>query len=125
MFGEKEIVGNKIIKVSKDKRIKLPDFVEVETKDNLFVVDLKKCFAIYSKEQYVGLINLYNERLQQATDSEERHKMREILKKLYYSIIREVNCDNNKQIRLPIKEDFGFIVCEGKRKHLEFKIYKK
>lgn len=121
MFGENKIIGEKIVKVNSSNNITLPKFTGVETGDDLVIVKLFEEYIIYRSEYFQKLINILKERLKSAPTLEEKLKIKQDIRAAYYSILREVICNNKRSISLPPELRCNEIKCIGKNKGLVLK----
>lgn len=125
MFGENQIIGEKNIKVSRNNKITLPKFTGAEEGDCLVFIRSLDDFMIFRTEHFLTLVDYYQKKLKTITDLDDRKKIKNNIKKLYYSILREVECDKNRQIILPSQIKCNEMQCIGQRKHLILKPIRK
>ena len=125
MFGEKEIVGQQHIKVNSNNQITLPKFTGAEVGDDLIVTELCGDFIIYRTEHYLTIINYLKNKLKRAIDINEKQEIRKTIRGVYYTILRQVKCDKNRNITLPAQIRYEQLECIGERKHLILRPIKK
>lgn len=125
MFGEKQIIGNEILKIDSKKRIQLPEFTWAENNDELVILEILGETMLLNRKDYLKLINSFLHQEKQTTSIEEKRKYKNMIRLLSACCYDNIKCDKNRRITLPIKLESDEIYCEGIRKHLVLKQVKK
>ena len=99
MFGEESIYGQSLVHFDSKKRIFLPSFTLVEPKETLLVINNEDFLSIYKEETYEKYIKEI-ERQYLTYDLSEKRKCDLLLLKFYSTILKKVQCDNQKRINL-------------------------
>ena len=96
----------------------MPSFTLVKPKDSLLIVNHEEFLSIYDEEFYDSIIK----EIEKEYITYDLAKKRECdlkLLNLYKSILKKVECDNQKRINLGgIKTDKKEFLCIGARNHL-------
>jgi len=126
MFGEKEIIGQTIVKIDSKKRIVLPKFTNAELNDELLVLDMTKYNAdyisIHTENSLNKCIDRLNEKYKHA-NVDEKNKLRHIKRIIYTSVRDGIICDSNRRISLSgVSEEINEFICIGCKDHIKLKI---
>ena len=131
MFGEKDIIGMEYVKLTNNNKLKLPDFTYAYSKDKLILTRLGENLAIFNYDSYLSIIYELEDKYFDEKDLNEKKRLEKLIKKFYYSIIRDIICDKYCMITIPKNISFkdkiysNEILCVGERNHLILKPIKK
>ena len=118
MFGEESIYGQSLVHFDTKKRIFLPSFTFVEPKETLLLVNNIDFLSVYKEKTYENYIKEI-EKQYLTYDLDKKREVDLILLKLYSSILKKVESDNQKRINLGgIETDKNEFLCIGARDHV-------
>ena len=103
MMGEKQIVGNKYVKISKENKVRLPAFTGAEVGEEVIVtfMPIQKKLVVGTSAVEDKMYELFNKiiSLENCTAVEKRRLLRSIFGTLTY----EIKLNSEKQIKIPKK----------------------
>ena len=124
MFGEEQIIGEKIIKTNSKSELKLPKFTRAEDGDELILGKLLGTYMIFSASKYFKAIESCEKAYKDEQNLENKNKLRKLLRIMYSGIIDELKCESGI-IKLPSNLKNTKFNCQGQSKHLVLSPVKK
>ena len=121
MFGEQNIYGQTLVHCDSKNRIYLPSFTLVEPGEMLLIVNNEEYLTVYKEEVYEKYIKEI-EKEYLTFDITKKREADIMLLKLYSTILKKTESDNQKRIYLgSIETDKKEFLCIGAKDHVILK----
>jgi DNA-binding transcriptional regulator/RsmH inhibitor MraZ len=122
MFGEKDIIGNEVLKIDNKKRVVLPKFTYAEENDELIVVKLNNHISIHTICSFEKRMQKLREEYK-SLDSIAKKRLLQIKRILCSELSNMVKCEKNGRINLNgVVDEEKEIICIGCKDHVKLKI---